>query len=89
MEKDFKITAPEGLHARPIALLVNAIMPFEAEVQLMYKDKSVNMKSIISVMSQGVAPGGIVKISADGPDAEPLMQAVSEIILTKGIGEEC
>lgn len=89
MEKDFKITAPEGLHARPIALLVNAVMPFEAEVQLTYKDKSVNMKSIVGVMSQGVASGSIVKISANGPDAEPLMQAVSEIMSTKGIGEEC
>lgn len=89
MEKTFKITTPEGLHARPIALLVNAVTPFEAEVQLIYKDKAVNMKSIIGVMSQGVVTGGIVKITADGSDAEPLMEAVTEVMLTKGIGEEC
>jgi phosphocarrier protein HPr len=89
MEKTFKITTPEGLHARPIALLVNAVMPFEAEVQLIYKDKSVNMKSIVGVMSQGIPTGGIMMIAAKGPDADSLMRAVTEVIQTKGIGEEC
>lgn len=89
MEKSFKITTSEGLHARPISLLVTAVSRFDAEVQLTYKDKSVNMKSIMGVMSQGVSQGGVVTVSADGSDAEQLLQAVTEVMLSKGIGEVC
>lgn len=89
MKKTFKITTPEGLHARPTALLVSAVTPFEGAVELIYKDRSVNLKSIMGVMSQGIATGGVVTILADGVDADKLIQAVTEIIITKGIGEEC
>ncbi|MFJ8458346.1 HPr family phosphocarrier protein [Lysinibacillus xylanilyticus] len=89
MKKMFNITAPEGLHARPAALLVTAVTPFECDVQLMYKEKSVNLKSIMGVMALGIAPGSIVEISAEGPDAEKLFQTITEVIVSKGIGEEC
>lgn len=89
MKKMFKITAPEGLHARPAALLVTAVTPFECDVQLTYKEKSVNLKSIMGVMAQGVAPGSIVEISAKGSDVEKLFQTITEVMVSKGIGEEC
>jgi len=89
MKKMFNITAPEGLHARPAALLVTAVTPFECDVQLTYKEKSVNLKSIMGVMALGIAPGSIVEISAEGQDAEKLFQTVTEVMVSKGIGEEC
>lgn len=89
MKKMFKITSPEGLHARPAALLVTAVTPFDCDVQLTYKEKSVNLKSIMGVMAQGIASGSIVEISAEGSDAEKLFQAITEVMVSKGIGEEC
>lgn len=89
MKKMFNITAPEGLHARPAALLVTAVTPFECDVQLTYKEKSVNLKSIMGVMALGIAPESIVEISAEGPDAEKLFQTITEVMVSKGIGEEC
>ncbi|MET4562538.1 HPr family phosphocarrier protein [Lysinibacillus parviboronicapiens] len=89
MKKTFKITTPEGLHARPSALLVTAVTPFECDVLLTYNDKSVNLKSIMGVMALGILPGSIVAISAEGADADKLIQTVSDIMITKGIGEEC
>lgn len=89
MKKTFKITTPEGLHARPTALLVSAVTPFESEVQLTYNDKSVNLKSIMGVMAQGIVTGSTIAISAQGSDAQQLMQTVTDVIVTKGIGEEC
>lgn len=89
MKKTFKITTPEGLHARPTALLVSAVTPFKSDVQLTYNDKSVNLKSIMGVMSQGVVTGEVVTISAEGADAEVAMQTVMDIMISRGIGEEC
>lgn len=89
MKKTFKITTPEGLHARPTALLVSAVTPFKSDVQLTYNDRSVNLKSIMGVMSQGVVTGEVVTISAEGADAEVAMQTVMDIMISRGIGEEC
>lgn len=89
MEKMFKITAPEGLHARPAALLVSAATPFVADISLHFKEKTANLKSIMGVMAQGVAPGSTIVISAQGSDEAEALKAISEVIATKGIGEEC
>ncbi|WP_445683191.1 HPr family phosphocarrier protein [Solibacillus sp. FSL K6-1523] len=89
MEKTFKITAPEGLHARPAALLVSAATPFLADITLHFKEKGANLKSIMGVMAQGVPSGGTVVISAQGSDEAEALQAIGDVIATKGIGEEC
>ncbi|MEG0381427.1 MAG: HPr family phosphocarrier protein, partial [Kurthia sp.] len=36
MEKQYKITSAEGLHARPCTLLVSAVTPFASDVQISY-----------------------------------------------------
>ncbi|MEK4700812.1 HPr family phosphocarrier protein [Solibacillus sp. FSL R7-0668] len=89
MEKTFKITAPEGLHARPAALLVTAATPFEADITLHFNGKSANLKSIMGVMAQGVVTGSTIAISAQGSDEEAALQTISEVIASKGIGEQC
>ncbi len=89
MEKTFKITTPEGIHARPATLLVSAVTPFSSDVQLNYDHKTVNLKSIMGVMAQGIPSGAIVTIQANGSDEEQLLANVTEVILAQGIGEEC
>src|SRR5690625_5833257 len=53
-EQTFKITADTGVHARPATLLVNKAGQFESEVEMSYNDKTVNLKSIMGVMSLGI-----------------------------------
>jgi phosphocarrier protein len=89
MEKSFKITNSEGLHARPSTLLVSAVSAFTSNVQLSYKGKSVNLKSIMGVMSQGIGPGSVITISAEGADAEDAIRKVSDVINSERLGEEC
>ncbi|WP_342599165.1 HPr family phosphocarrier protein [Psychrobacillus sp. FSL H8-0483] len=89
MEKTFKITTSEGVHARPSALLVSAVTPFISNVELIYNGKSANLKSIMAVMTQSIPTGSVVTISAEGADAEALMSKVTNVIISQGIGEEC
>ena len=89
MKKTYKITSAEGLHARPTTLLVTAVTPFESEVTMTYKEKTVNLKSIMGVMALGVASGAEIEISAEGSDAAALLDKVTEVITSNGIGEEC
>ncbi|MBU8905094.1 phosphocarrier protein HPr [Desertibacillus haloalkaliphilus] len=85
-EKTFKITAETGIHARPATQLVNKAGQFSSDITLEHNGKSVNLKSIMGVMSLGVGQGGTVTIKADGSDADEALQALEEII-KEGLGE--
>lgn len=62
-EKTFTITADTGVHARPATLLVNKAGQFESEVEVAYNNKSVNLKSIMGVMSLGIPKGAEIKVT--------------------------
>ncbi|MFC4558628.1 phosphocarrier protein HPr [Virgibacillus kekensis] len=79
-EKTFTITAETGVHARPATLLVNKAGQFESEVEVSYNGKSVNLKSIMGVMSLGIPKGAEIKVSATGSDEEEALNGVSEVI---------
>ena len=79
MEKrEFHIVAETGIHARPATLLVQAASKFNSDINLEYNGKSVNLKSIMGVMSLGVGQGADVTITADGDDAKEAIEAIAD-----------
>lgn len=85
--KDFHITAETGIHARPATLLVQSASKFSSDINLEYKGKAVNLKSIMGVMSLGVGQGSDVTITAEGADEEEAMAAITETIMNEGLSE--
>lgn len=86
-KKEFHIIAETGIHARPATLLVQTASKFSADVNLDYKGKSVNLKSIMGVMSLGVGQGADVTISAEGADEADAMAAIAETMTKEGLAE--
>lgn len=86
-ERKFIITSESGLHARPATALVGKAGQFQSEITLAYNGKSVNLKSIMGVMSLGVAKGAEITITAEGHDAEEAIQALAEAMEKEGLGE--
>jgi phosphocarrier protein HPr len=84
-EKQFKIVAETGIHARPATLLVQTASRFDSEIQLEYKGKKVNLKSIMGVMSLGVGQGADVTISAEGNDANDALNSLEETLKKEGL----
>ncbi|MBR3121010.1 phosphocarrier protein HPr [Oceanobacillus profundus] len=76
----FTITAETGVHARPATLLVNKAGQYDSEVEISYKGKKVNLKSIMGVMSLGIPKGSEIEISATGNDEEEALNGVAEVI---------
>ncbi|MFD1413465.1 phosphocarrier protein HPr [Oceanobacillus jeddahense] len=76
----FKITAETGVHARPATLLVNKAGQFDSEIEVSYKGKNVNLKSIMGVMSLGIPKGAEIEVSADGKDEAEALQGISDVI---------
>ncbi|MCS0543850.1 phosphocarrier protein HPr [Aeromonas veronii] len=86
-EKTFKITSESGIHARPATVLVQAASKYNSDIQLEYNEKSVNLKSIMGVMSLGIGQGAEVKIVAEGSDEEEVIANLTEIMAKEGLGE--
>ena len=88
MEKrEFHIIAETGIHARPATLLVQAASKFNSDINLEYNGKSVNLKSIMGVMSLGVGQGADVTITADGDDAKEAIEAIADTLKKEGLAE--
>ncbi|WP_028783664.1 phosphocarrier protein HPr [Thalassobacillus devorans] len=86
-EKTFTITSSDGVHARPATVLVQKAGNFESEINLHYKEKAVNLKSIMGIMSLGIPSGAEVKITAEGNDEEEAIQKLEETMKNEGLGE--
>ena len=74
--REIKIELPTGLEARPAAMLVQVASQYESSIYVEKEQKSVNAKSIMGMMTLGLATGECVKVTADGRDEE---QALAEI----------
>lgn len=86
-EKMFTITDPTGIHARPATTLVQAASKFDADINLEYNGKAVNLKSIMGVMSLGIPNGAEIKITAEGSDAQEAVAALAETMKNAGLAE--
>ncbi|KRM25470.1 phosphocarrier protein HPr [Ligilactobacillus acidipiscis DSM 15836] len=86
-KKDFHVIAETGIHARPATLLVQAASKFNSDITLAFNDKSVNLKSIMGVMSLGVGQGSDVTITAEGADEADAIAAVAETMKKEGLAE--
>lgn len=87
VEKQFKVIADTGIHARPATLLVQTASKFQSEINLECKGKKVNLKSIMGVMSLGIGQGAEIIISAEGNDSEEALRSIEETMKKESLAE--
>jgi phosphocarrier protein HPr len=85
VEKTFTIKDPSGIHARPATVLVQAASKFASEMKIEGNGRSVNLKSIMGVMSLGIGQGASIKISAEGSDEQAALNALEETLTKEGL----
>ena len=76
-----------GLHARPATILVNQASKFSSNINLIYNGKSVNLKSIMGVMSLGVPTKATVEIEAEGEDEKDVIESIAKVIKEQKVAE--
>lgn len=87
MEKKFIVIAEYGLHARPATKLVHEAMNYQSDLTLTAFGRTVNLKSIMGVMSLGVYHGEEVLIEANGSDEEKAIKGLTEFMVNEGLAE--
>ena len=85
------VVDPVGLHARPATVAVNAASKFKSEINVAFKGREVNMKSIMGVMSLGVPTKATIPtqseitISCSGEDEDAAVAAIEEVLRAQKI----
>jgi len=83
VERTVEIVPEAGLHARPAALFVETVNNHDSEVAAGPPDGDlVPAQSMIAVTSLGVGKGDILRLVADGPDAESVLDELERILTT-------
>lgn len=79
--REATVAAPEGLHARPASLFVQAAKACGVPVSISKGDKGpVSATSILSVLGLGAAQGDRVVLEAEGDGAEEALASLVELL---------
>lgn len=76
-----------GLHTRAAAKLVDMAKKFESRIELSYRDRIVDCKSIMGVITLGAQKNNIVDVIIKGDDEQQALEAILKLINDK-FGEE-
>jgi phosphocarrier protein len=86
LTRDVTIVNPLGLHARPAAQLVKLATSFVSNIEIEKDAMSINAKSIMGVMMLAAECGSVIRLKADGADAEAALDALA-VLVVAGFGE--
>jgi len=75
-----KVSLKDSLDTRQAALFVQTASKFKSNVKISVDDKNVNAKSLMCIISLGLAEGVEVTISADGVDEVVAVEEVATVL---------
>lgn len=80
IEKTVVVSMLGEAEERPVAVLVQIASQYDSKVHLVTRDKRINAKSIMGMMSMNFENGSELTIVADGADEEAAVNALSEYL---------
>jgi phosphocarrier protein len=72
-----------GLHARASAKFVKLATSFESEIMVTRDGVTVDARSIMGLLMLGAGIGCDIQVSAEGPDAEEAIEALTDLVARK------
>ena len=82
LSKDFVVSNPLGIHARPASVFVQAAAGFASDVSVTNLDTSntADGKSVMSMLMLSAPQGTRIRLDVSGEDAATAMEALSRLI---------
>ena len=78
--RDILVNLEHGLEARPIALLVQEASKYDSKIYIQSKDRRVNAKSIMGMMTLALDNGETLEVSADGDDEQVAVSGIEHFV---------
>jgi len=82
IQREVKITNNSGLHARPATFFIQKANTYRSGVWVVKDDRKVSAKSLLGVLSIGIAKGMSITLVADGDDEQAAIDGLVELIET-------
>ena len=82
VKREVTITNNIGLHARPATFFIQKANTFKSSVWIEKDERKVNAKSLLGVLSLGIAKGMSITLIADGQDEVSAIDGLVELIQT-------
>ena len=80
VKRDVTITNNIGLHASPATFFIQKANSYKSSIWVEKEDRKVNAKSLLGVLSLGIAKGMTVTLIADGSDETEAIEGLVELI---------
>lgn len=80
ISRNIVITNTSGLHARPATFFIQKANSYKASIWIEKEDRKVNAKSLLGVLSLGIAKGMTINLIADGQDEDLAISGLTELI---------
>ena len=77
---EIMITNSSGLHARPATFFIQKANFYKSTILIEKDDRKVNAKSLLGVLSLGIAKGMTVKIIAEGQDEDSALEGLVSLV---------
>lgn len=78
--RDVVITNASGLHARPATFFIQKANSYKSTILVEKDDRKVNAKSLLGVLSLGIAKGMTITLIADGQDEEVAISGLVSLV---------
>lgn len=78
---EVKLLNKSGLHARPAVKFVQLASKFKSTIEVCKKDKCVNAKNILQILSLGIDFGDIIMLKINGDDEESAYNEILNLLL--------
>ncbi len=82
IQREVTITNSTGLHARPATFFIQKANTYRSSIWVVKDDRKVSAKSLLGVLSIGIAKGMTITIAADGEDEKEAIDGLVELIET-------
>lgn len=82
VKREMTITNNIGLHARPATFFIQKANTFKSSIWIEKDDRKVNAKSLLGVLSLGIAKGMVVTLIADGADENSALDSLINLVQT-------
>ena len=79
LKQNFVINHPDGLYVGAAGVLIKGMTPFKSNVTINYNGRSINGKSLLSIMSVYIKCGEEIELVIDGEDEAAAMNCATAL----------
>jgi len=76
ISKNYTITAPHGIHARPATALIRLAKKYKSIVRLQKDEKLVLLNSMLNILTIGAKGGDTITVIIEGEDEADASDAI-------------